>query len=197
MDDQKPRSHPSHDNPVLDQAAGHSGFGATSEILFEEVVTAGLLDKWIAAGIHEEDRGASLADTVWGTIRWDKRLGRPMTATLAEGFVIRHTYIQQEWVMVGPGLAKKYELVAPQPEPSKWDGPADADFYQITFLAQAKGRIWEANRISVEFAERVRWAEIRVRAKRGGYPYIDPLAIYFSATGKRIVLDPFEVTYKS
>jgi hypothetical protein len=119
-----------------------------------------------------------------------------MTSTLAEGFVIRHTYIQQEWVMVAPGVAKKQEIFAPQPEPSKSDGPVDPDFYQITFLAQALGRIWEANKISVEFAERVRWAEMRVRAKRGSYRHVDPPAIYFSATGKRIVLDPFEVTYK-
>ena len=198
MSGEKPRLDTSDDYPTPAEGTSDGRFGATSEIVLKETVTASLLDKWIAEGTTAEDRASSLANTVWGVIRWSKKLGRPMTPTLAEGFVIRHTYITHDWSMKGPGVAERQDSFNPMPEPSKSDGPSDADFYQITFVAQAMGRpILDANTISVEFRTGVRWADMRVRAKRGGYRHIDPMEVYFKANGKRIVLDPFVVTYKS
>lgn len=165
------------------------------QILFDGVITGDLLDKWTNDVEEESDaRTASMSDTVWGTIRWNKQLGRPLTPTLAEAFVIHHQHTQKEWVMVGPGIAQEISIIAPHPEPSKWDGPNSNDYHQITFVTQAHGRRWEVNRIGVTFATGVRWANT-IFTPKIGTRRLSP-DYFFSATGKRIVLEPWEVTYK-
>lgn len=142
------------------------------------------------------DFSTLFANTVWGSIRWKKSIGRPLVPTLASAFVIEH--IHWDTVMVGTpdGRIKAVDLVAPHKEPSKWDGPDDADYYRVSFMTETPQR---PTRIRMNFATHVGWewehpSQVFLRSS---YRDIIPSERYFVKGDKLLILDPFEVVKKS
>lgn len=177
-------------NPVtheLDSVLVERELETFSTVLLSPV-TRERLDDWAGGTMIRAD---ILSDTVWGTIRWRKSLGRPLAASLAAAFVIEHRSWQTELV-IDKGVGRWVKLTIPHPEPSKWDGPHDDEFYRVSFMAAASQR---ETRIRVDFAAGVAW-ERRIQVVGPGYKDIDPPSIYFEKGDKRHVLEPFEVITK-
>jgi hypothetical protein len=140
------------------------------------------LDGWLE---DSAIRKMMFANTVWGTIRWPKSLGRPLSHTLASAFVIDHVHWDSIPEFYDGGI-KYIQLLAPHPEPSKWDGPDDENFHRVSFMAQTPQR---QTQISVKFTPHVAWNHI------GGsvYRHIDSPQRRFLKDDGAYVLKPFEV----
>ena len=161
----------------------------TLEPLFTKPITKSSLDGWAGGSGVREDL---LANTIWGTIRWAKSLRKPLAPTLAEAFKIEHAHHQ--WIVLPrPGHPRFIDLLAPHPEPSKWDGPEDESFFRVSFMAEAfEG---QETRIRVRFADHIGW-ETRIHMLRRSYLDIEPAEQRFSKPKTRLVLAPFEVIVK-
>jgi hypothetical protein len=126
-----------------------------------------------------------LSRTVWGEIRWQKALGRPFSPTLASAFVIEHSHQQSVMEYVGGGV-KFIDILAPHPEPSKWDGPDDEEYYRVSFKAETPQGY--PTRIRVNFAAQVGWEH-----QGRGFRFISPPEKQFLKSDKFTVLEPFEI----
>ena len=158
----------------------------TLEPLLTKPITKSSLDVWAGGnGVRE----GLLANTLWGTIRWAKSLGKPLSPTLAEAFKIEHAHHQ--WIVQPrPGHPRFIDLLAPHPEPFKWDGPEDESFFRVSFMAEAfEG---QETRIRVRFADHIGW-EARVHVQGRSYLDIEPTERRFAKPKTRLVLEPFEV----
>ena len=161
----------------------------TLEPLLKLPITKLGLDGWVGGSTP---RAELVADTIWGTIRWAKSLGKPQAPTLAAAFKIEHVH-HQVAIDPRPGHLRLIDLVAPHPEPIKWDGPEDEAFFRGSFAATALEG--QQTRISVRFADHIRWpARIHVL----GHTYLDivPAEQRFAKPKSRLVLTPFEVVAK-
>jgi hypothetical protein len=157
-------------------------------------ITGEQLDHWFKDGMVRRDLLSNIfSNTVWGTIRWRKSMGRPLAPTLASAFVIEHISWQSETIGITPTGEPKYtDLVVPHPEPSKWDGPGDEDYYRVSFMAETAQ---QQSQIRVNFAAHIAW-EHRTAFVRRGYRDIDPSERLFLTGDKWYVLEPFEVIRK-
>lgn len=132
-------------------------------------------------------RQALLKDTVWGQIRWPRNIGRPLSATLAEAFVISHDYHYVKIVQTGPGDYIEQDIWATRTPPLTWDGPADPKDYVVSYFASAVAG-WP-NRISVSLAPGVSWSALEIR----GYRLIEPAPYIFLEVGERVQVPDFTV----
>lgn len=112
------------------------------------------LDRW--AG-DSEVRILLLEHLMFGRIRWAKSNGKPLSATLNQGFTILY------WTMVINGVQSQGEPIktqswAPLPEPFKFDEPDDSDHYSVGFVAQSFSPYWQ--HIQPTFAGNVAWPHV-------------------------------------
>ncbi len=78
-------------------------------------------------------RPLGLADYAIGRITWPKRIGRPETATLSEGFVL--TAFNEQWIRVPVSpTAFQWERWAAPRTVSWWDAPGDEASWSIAFI---------------------------------------------------------------
>jgi len=157
--------------------------------LLKAPITKLSLDGWARGRAQRNDL---LADTIWGTIRWAKSLGRPLAPTLAQAFRIEHAH-HQLIKEIRPTGIRYIDLVAPHSEPSKWDGPEDDSFFRVSFMAEAVEG--QETRISVRFADHIGW-EARMHVLGRSYLDIEPAERRFAKPKSRLVLEPFEVVAK-
>lgn len=108
---------------------------------------------WIAGGVGDI-RTSLFGTSVWGTIRWDRTLGRPSTARLADAFSFDHWYLWITVIDTGNEPIVK-EAWIKQPEPRVWDGPHDDESYRVSFMMRAVptlvNRFWPAMRPHVQW----------------------------------------------
>jgi hypothetical protein len=132
-------------------------------------------EKWIRAGT---DRTSFFTDTLWGTIRWRKSIGRSLGPTLASGFRIEHWYEFLNW-KIGPGgepinISEWIEL----PTPSSWDLAEEGGEYRVNYLSRIVRGF--PNVVKITFAEH--------------QPWDTPLAARIRSSRRRIIApDPFIV----
>jgi hypothetical protein len=126
-------------------------FGSHGVSLRDElggIFTDERLQEW--AGDSAERRNF-LADTILGTISWEKTLGKPAATHLHEGFVVDHAYSQVEIEEgpEGPVTHKDWKNLDP---PALWDGMEDAERYYVGFFDAVTGSLDE--KIVVRLADR-------------------------------------------
>jgi hypothetical protein len=147
------------------------------------------LTKWIDA---KASRVGLFSDTIFGSIRWRKSLGRPFAAKLADGFLIEHNTWYSAKVFEN-GALHYVDILEPHYGLSKWDGQDDGNNYNVHFMtAVARG----SNRIKVSFATGIGWG-IQTEHTRRVLRRIDPPERYFEQEDKLVMLDPFEVVTTS
>lgn len=129
------------------------------------------LNRWVAEAVT--DRTRFLTDTVFGTIRWQKSIGRPLGATLASGFRVEHGYLEMNWAIKSDGTTQDLSKWIHAPEPSVWDMPDSEDHHQVGYMFWAQ-RPW-INSVVVGFADK--------------QPWDSPLHLRMMATYRRIVPD--------
>ena len=108
---------------------------------------------WIESGVGDI-RKSLFGTSAWGTIRWDRTLGKPVTSRLADAFTFDHEYLYLNGIDTGaePIVEKKWIKL---PDPLVWDGPHDLQTYRITFMAQARAG-W-LNHLGVQMTTGVVW----------------------------------------
>jgi hypothetical protein len=151
-------------------------------------ITTERLTSWTATSVIRAD---ILANTIWGTIRWRKTLGRPTLPVLASAFVIEHRSWQQELNIVN-GVGRYERITVPHGEPSKWDGPEDDEFYRVSFLSASTQL---ETRIRVDFAPGVSW-DRRIQIIGRGFNDIEPPWRWFAKGTAPRVLAPFDIIRK-
>jgi hypothetical protein len=158
---------------------------ANLQVELTRPITAKRLELWIA---EDKVRKFIMLNSVWGTIRWPKTFGKPITPIMASAFDIEHSIFQ----IVGgeaPG-APKWDALVPSPAPSKWDGPDDKDYYRVNFSSNFS--LGHKSEIRVRFAMHVRWVGMSQFAKLGSLE-IYPSLTKFEHKGKEIVVVSFKV----
>ena len=115
--------------------------------------TMARLDNWISQAI--DDRTKFMTDTIWGTIRWQKSLGRSLGPTLASGFRVEHRYLEMNWAIRADGTVKDLSKWVQSAEPSVWDIPDDDDHHQVGYMCRAQ-RPW-VNEIALRFSDKEPW----------------------------------------
>ena len=127
----------------------------------EHPVTMGGLKSWISDAVI--DRTSFMTDTVWGTIRWKKSVGRSLGSTLASGFRVRHFFHEIRGSDLGGGIVKDESRWVEGPAPSVWDMPDDAENHNVGYMFWVK-RPW-INAVTVNLAEKQAWGSaLRARA---------------------------------
>lgn len=113
------------------------------------------LDRW--AG-DSEIRELLLQHLLFGRIRWLKSNGKPLSATLNQGFTILYsTYIIKANQTQGGGFTETTSW-APLPEPFKFDEPDDSDHYSVGFFAQIFVPFFQY--LQPTFASNVAWPHV-------------------------------------
>lgn len=115
--------------------------------------TMARLDEWISGAI--DDRTKFMTDTVWGTIRWEKSVGRSLGPTLASGFRVEHWYLEMNWAVRADGTPKSLSKWVQAAGPSVWDMPDDGDHHQVGYMCRAQ-RPW-LNEVIVRFSDKEPW----------------------------------------
>lgn len=104
------------------------------------IITNEALERWAGPDVT---RRSFLSDMIFGTIRWDKDLGRPATPTLADGFLLQHLYTNVT-MESGPGGILEHRERGSVDPPLMWDtGPSD-DQYLVSFVDKVEGLLEEA-----------------------------------------------------
>jgi hypothetical protein len=135
------------------------------------------LSRWTG---DSEAREKLLKNLLFGRIRWPKSNGKPLSATLNEGFTILHwTYIinaaqSQGGVVVTTSWA-------PMPEPFKFDEPDDADHYAVGFFAQVTSPF--PQHVQPVFASSVPWPH-----DLNSYRWIEPSDWYQPAMNDLVIV---------
>lgn len=133
------------------EAATFEAHLATSDALFKSELTHTRMNAWVkAGGVH----AGLFADLVFWTVRWHKSLGRPLTPKLADAFVVRHLGHLKKVVLVA-GRFQLIDTIITYPEPDKNDGPANAEYYQVSVMAHSPPD--QLSTFSVELAPHVAW----------------------------------------
>jgi hypothetical protein len=163
--------------------------GAGLMSVFEFPITRDRVRGWLDERVA--DRKAAFGNTLWGTIRWDKSLGRPSTPRLADAFRFHHAYLWIEAAATqGEPISEKDWY--PLPPPRAWDGPHDEQSYRVSVLVRAMpglaNRFWPEMRTDVEWEPKFpAWAGTRrsLRWPSAMVPYGD----FFIFTDDILVLD--------
>jgi hypothetical protein len=117
------------------------------------------LGSWSA---DSEVRQILLQNLVFGEIRWPKSNGKPLSATLNQGFTILHS-IQ----IINGNTAECTNSFAALPEPFKFDEPDDADHYGVGFVGLVPNPYRQ--HIQPTFSSSVAWPRVL-----DGYRLIKP-----------------------
>src|SRR5262249_22776391 len=115
--------------------------------LIKRPITKGRLDEWAGDAYH---RGVLLEDSVWGVIRWSRRVGRPLGPTFAGALTIQRPAYASKFEVVQGGGIRDVGTWEPLPAPASWDGPHDDENYRVSFLCRGI-RLWQ-NHIWVTFS---------------------------------------------
>jgi hypothetical protein len=154
------------------------------------------LAAWVGQSIQ---RRALVAGTVWGTIRWEKSLGRPIGAYLADGFTVAHRYYFWTLVVDQGGLVKQVGKWEQLPPPSLYDLPDAGDEYRVGITSpHVQQFFW--NCIEVRLAPHVHWEiSASVDLRTAGYKRVEPTEQCFSRLekGSHTVLPDFKVLHVS
>jgi hypothetical protein len=108
-----------------------------------------------AWGSADDARMQFLAKRIVGTVEWDKVLGRPDSAALADGFAITHSYFDQTENM-GPDGPHPTGWRSGDP-PVVWD-EEDRERYRVGYSCAVDQPGITANRVAVEMLE-IRWRD--------------------------------------
>jgi hypothetical protein len=141
----------------------HEGELKSLQELLVQPVTLPRLEDWISHAI--DDRTKFMEDTVWGTIRWPKSVGRSLGPTLASGFLVQHSFLEMNWAVRADGTPQNLSKWVLSSEPSLWDMPGDDEHYQVCYMCRAK-RPW-LNAVFVRFSDKQSWDSplfIRIRS---------------------------------
>jgi hypothetical protein len=158
-----------------------------------------LLHDWIGG---DADRGLFLAGMVWGTIRWNKLLGRPDGPTLASGFEIKHYAYREGFVGTATGI-QEWDAWVDEQDVASYDLPeTDPNYFRVGFACPGQGFAGAGNsaftgdnRVTVQFASDRRWI-LSVETSVQGVPVqptIHPPEVGFKFDKGPIVLDEFVV----
>jgi hypothetical protein len=138
------------------QPAGDTRFARVLAGLRTELqhpVTMSGLKSWISDAVI--DRTSFMTDTVWGTIRWKKSVGRSLGSTLASGFRVRHFFHEIRGSDLGGGIVKDESRWVEGLAPSVWDMPDDAENHNVGYMFWVK-RPW-INAVTVNLADKQSW----------------------------------------
>jgi len=105
-----------------------------------------------------EVRQLLLQNLVFGRIRWPKSNGKPLSATLNQGFTILHSIEIINAVQLQDGSVETKTSWAVLPEPFKFDEPDDADHYCVGFVGQVPNPFLQ--HIQPTFASSVAWPHV-------------------------------------
>ena len=107
----------------------------------------------IVAGAVRDARITLFDETVWGTIRWRRTVGRPATAAMKDGFIIVHEYC----LCLDVGVESEHIIGGwvPASTPQVWDGPDDAETHCVSF--KLRGVTKWTNRIGVALIPGIDW----------------------------------------
>ncbi|HYK42452.1 MAG TPA: hypothetical protein VE007_08685 [Thermoanaerobaculia bacterium] len=125
--------------------------GLSTEVLQPPTMKG--LKSWVSEAAR--DRTLFITDTVWGTIRWKKWVGRSLGPTLASGFLVEHFFHEIRGNDLGGGVVQDTSRWVKGPAPSVWDMPDDAEHHQVGYMFWVK-RPW-VNAVTISFAEKQPW----------------------------------------
>jgi hypothetical protein len=155
-------------------------------------LTEPITSEWVSDLKNSDVVPLLLGPTVWGTIQWRKSLGRPWGKSLGDVFWIEHTGTQVVLVGTPPGSAHEETAIVPLPEPSKWDGPEDDDYFRVSFMTYTGPGY---NTIEPKWIFPLYWEteteSFEVLGLDGSFREISPPAQGWN--GDDVVLDPFEI----
>ena len=148
------------------------------------------LSEWASVS---EDRIALLRGGVWGGIHWQKAMGKPLTSSITDGFIIVHEFKELKFSDLGGGSYRDDSRYVVQPTPSVWDATKDANIYRVGFFFFAGGGGINPNKLTVTLAP-VAWGKgVQIRA---GYRQLDPIGYSpFGNLGELVVIPDFEVRH--
>jgi len=126
--------------------------------------------------------------TVIGTIRWPKELGRPGTPTLAEGFVGIHQWWFHEAHFGIDGAWIETDQWAHGDPPSMWDAPEAEGNYRVHYMFPERAN---PNWIEIKFSN-AHWIETGSRHLPWSWS-LNPRGFIFTGTGGLTVLPPITV----
>jgi hypothetical protein len=89
--------------------------------------------------VGNPDRENFLANTILGTIRWSKSVGRPVTPALADGFIVTHVGTKLELDQGPDGLPVNRSHTVTLDPPILFDGNEDDDHYLVGFTDKVLG----------------------------------------------------------
>jgi hypothetical protein len=152
--------------------------------LLRSPVSKPQLRKWISVSPL---RTQMFADWVWGSIRWPKSLGRPAGNTLAGGFVIKHEWYFEIFVIGRRGEVIEKNGWMEGDAPSVWDAPEQPDHWQVYYFFKAG----KDNRLEVSFSNQgwVDSSPLALASFRG----LNPKGFEFPSDGGFTVLPPIAV----
>lgn len=138
----------------LDRAALERHGESLREIVSGSTSSDALHD-WIGG---EADREHILANTIWGTIHWDKDLGRSAGPSLASGFDIEHFYWFETFVVTAGGGILEHKAWIPIADVAVWDLVEEADEYRVGFMCHyVLSTPPFYNKLKVELARNQHW----------------------------------------
>ena len=175
--------------PELDSAPRADDLQSLKRVLVRPP-TMGRLDNWVSQAI--DDRTKFMTDTIWGTIRWKKSLGRSLGPTLASGFRVEQWYLEMNWAVGADGTPKNLSKWVQASEPSVWDMLDDDDHHQVGYMCRAQPP-W-LNDVSVRFSDKEAWdSPLSVRVS-STYRSIAPAQQRFwMRGGNYVVLDDTQI----
>jgi hypothetical protein len=142
------------------------------------------VENWSEDAAH----AAALLDfAILGTISWDKRLGRPDSQLMAEGFAIRHEYWYERLIATADGIFedKGWQGAA---TPTTWDVAPSDDRHRVRFIADYVAPF--PNRLKVEFGSVRHWRDSTPFA---GVRHISPPGVTVTLGAQRFAVVEFEV----
>ena len=142
------------------------------------------LKKWASASLVRRNL---FADTVWGSIRWRKSLGRPAGPDLAGGFVAEHSWYFSVWHVGRDGKKVEKDGWMLGEAPWMWDGPAQPDHWEVYYLFKAA----KFNRLEVSFSTQG-WLDSGPLALRS-FRWLNPKGFEFPHSLGLTVLPPIIV----
>jgi hypothetical protein len=99
--------------------------------------------------VGNPDRENFLANTILGTIRWSKSVGKPVTPALADGFIVTHVGTRLE-VDQGPdGQPINLSHPVTLDPPILLDGNEDDDHYLVGFTDKVLGYLDENIKVAL------------------------------------------------